>query len=236
MSLGPRLQLPPAFRWSRVCYVVFTTLMVQAIAGYFIIRIYGRPSQLESAERFEFIVVLLLTNSIVALIWLWFQLVWRESNGWAGVGMRPISQRRLVISLLAGLAAFIANMVVTSMTVPLFGKPKSMAMLVGAEVATPMLIFGIVLAAVVIAPLMEELLFRGLIYGRLRRHFRPLLAALIAAIAHSAIHLDKASVIGLILVFIFFGWLYERLQTLWAPVLAHATHNAMVLLMIASQM
>ena len=236
MSLQPRPLLLPAFRWSRVCYVVFTTLMMQAITGYFLIRIYGRPSQMESADRFEFIVVVLLTNSIVALIWLWFQLVWREANGWAGVGVRAMSRRQMVMSLLAGLAAFIANMAVTSATVPLLGRPKSMAMFIGADAATPVLIFGIVLAAVVLAPFMEELLFRGLIYGRLRRHFRPLLAAIVTAIAHSVIHLDKASVIGLILVFVFFGWLYERLQTLWAPVIAHATHNALVLSMIASQM
>ncbi len=236
MSLKPRrAKLPPAFRWTRVVYVALTTLLIQGVAGYAGIRMFGRPSHLPEAERFEAVVFLLLFASAAGVVWLWFNLVWGERNGWAGLGLTPITRRQIIWSLLAGLGAVMVNLLITSLTAPLLGRPKSMAMMAGAEAATPMLIAGLFLAAAIIAPFLEEALFRGLIYGRLRRRFSLLAAALIAAVLHGLIHLDQGSLLGLIVVFALFGWLYERQGTLWAPIIAHAAHNAIILLALAGR-
>lgn len=85
--------------------------------------------------------------------------------------------------------------------------------------------------AVVAAPLCEEFIFRGLIYGGLRRSLPvwPAVAvsAAIFAVVHPPISMLPVFVVGLCT-----AWTYERSKTLLAPMLVHAAYNAV---MIVSQ-
>lgn len=88
------------------------------------------------------------------------------------------------------------------------------------------------LASVVTAPILEELLTRGLFYGRLRPYFtdpRPavLLGALIFALFHgNIVQGTYAFFLGL-----YFVSLYEAYQSLLLPMLAHAAANASSILL-----
>ena len=88
------------------------------------------------------------------------------------------------------------------------------------------------LASVVTAPVLEEVLTRGLIYGRLRTWFadlRPaiLLGALIFALFHgNVVQGTYAFFLGL-----YFVSLYEAYQSLLLPMLAHAAANASSILL-----
>lgn len=88
----------------------------------------------------------------------------------------------------------------------------------------------IVALAVVVAPLCEEFIFRGLIYGGLRRSMRApqamLMSAAIFAVVHPPLSMLPVFILGLCA-----AWTYERSKTLLAPMLVHATYNAMVLSM-----
>jgi membrane protease YdiL (CAAX protease family) len=84
--------------------------------------------------------------------------------------------------------------------------------------------------AVVAAPLCEEFIFRGLIYGGLRRSMNApqamLMSAAIFAVVHPPLSMLPVFVLGLCA-----AWTYERSKTLLAPMLVHATYNAAVLSM-----
>jgi len=86
----------------------------------------------------------------------------------------------------------------------------------------------VVALAVVAAPLCEEFIFRGLIYGGLRRsmHAMPatVMSAAIFAVVHPPISILPVFVLGLCA-----AWTYERSKTLLAPMLVHAVYNAVVL-------
>jgi ABC-2 type transport system permease protein len=81
--------------------------------------------------------------------------------------------------------------------------------------------------ALVAAPLFEEFIFRGLIFGGLRRSFGPWPAmaasAALFAIMHPAVSMAPVFVLGLVA-----AWLYDRTRSLLAPMLAHAAYNACV--------
>ncbi|SDG67912.1 MULTISPECIES: CPBP family intramembrane glutamic endopeptidase [unclassified Duganella] len=91
--------------------------------------------------------------------------------------------------------------------------------------------------AVVAAPLCEEFIFRGLIYGGLRRSMNApqamLMSAAIFAVVHPPVSMLPVFILGLCA-----AWTYERSKTLLAPMLVHAIYNAMVLSMqyFASQL
>jgi membrane protease YdiL (CAAX protease family) len=99
---------------------------------------------------------------------------------------------------------------------------------IGAEKDTAMLIAqGILVIAV--APVSEELFFRGFLFGGLRGRMGFWAAALISGVFFGSIHLLGGS-IEVIPPLAFFGvalaWLYERTGSLGPPILMHAFQNA----------
>ena len=82
--------------------------------------------------------------------------------------------------------------------------------------------------ALVAAPLFEEFIFRGLIFGGLRRSFglwpAALASAALFAIVHPAISIAPVFVLGLCAALV-----YERTRSLLAPMLAHAVYNAVAI-------
>ncbi len=93
----------------------------------------------------------------------------------------------------------------------------------------------LLITALAAAPVFEEVFFRRVIFGSLRR-FMPLLPAMaIASLAFSALHLSLLQLPGLLLI----GWIWQsfyiRSQTLWSSVILHFYNNliaAVLLLMI----
>jgi membrane protease YdiL (CAAX protease family) len=82
--------------------------------------------------------------------------------------------------------------------------------------------------AVIAAPLFEEFIFRGLIYGGLRRSFgvgpAALASAALFAILHPAFSIIPVFILGMCAALV-----YERSRSLLAPMLAHAVYNAVVI-------
>jgi membrane protease YdiL (CAAX protease family) len=86
----------------------------------------------------------------------------------------------------------------------------------------------IMLLAVVVAPLCEEFIFRGLIYGGLRRSISApramMMSAAVFAVVHPPLSMLPVFVLGLCT-----AWTYERSKSLLAPMLVHASYNAVIL-------
>ena len=86
---------------------------------------------------------------------------------------------------------------------------------------------------VIFAPLFEELAFRGLLFGMLRRRFRFLPAALISAGIFGVAH--GYGLMGLLSVCwsgVLWAWVYEKTGSLLPGILAHAINNLLVCLAI----
>jgi membrane protease YdiL (CAAX protease family) len=84
----------------------------------------------------------------------------------------------------------------------------------------------VILMAVVVAPIAEEVIFRGYFYGVIRRYGGRIPALLISSLLFAAIHIHLPSVPGLFLLAIILCLLYERTGSLWAPIALHAAFNA----------
>lgn len=93
------------------------------------------------------------------------------------------------------------------------------------------LLVALTISAVILAPLVEELVFRGALQTSLLRLFgeRRWPALLIASAVFSIIHYSVVPWQGLIPLFVLglvFGYVYERTGSLLTPILAHAGFNA----------
>lgn len=87
---------------------------------------------------------------------------------------------------------------------------------------------------VFMAPIVEEVLFRGLVFGGLHRRSR-LLAWIVSALVFSLYHVwqyairSPAALFSAVLYLpasLAFNWCYERSGSIWAPILYHMLANA----------
>jgi ABC-2 type transport system permease protein len=82
--------------------------------------------------------------------------------------------------------------------------------------------------AIAAAPIFEEFIFRGLIFGGLRRSFGFIPAVLASAAIFAIVH-PPASVAPVFIMGLCAAFAYERARMLAAPMLVHAIYNAAVL-------
>jgi membrane protease YdiL (CAAX protease family) len=81
----------------------------------------------------------------------------------------------------------------------------------------------------VLAPLVEELIFRGLIYGWVAGRWGSGWGWLVSSIAFAAAHFELAHVVLVLPLGLLFGWLRRRTDSLLPSLVAHILNNAFAL-------
>lgn len=91
-------------------------------------------------------------------------------------------------------------------------------------------------AAVVVAPIVEETMFRGFLYGVLKRYTDGYFAAMCSALLFAIVHMHVGSVVPLFVLALGFCLAYELTGCLLVPMFMHAFFNgaSIVFLMILS--
>ena len=99
-----------------------------------------------------------------------------------------------------------------------------------------------ILYAVVIAPIGEELFFRGVLFRAIRDRHSFWKGAVGSGVAFGLIHFipDSAADSALLMLAMFFTgvalcYLYERRRTIVSPVVAHVTYNVLVLTLVLTR-
>jgi membrane protease YdiL (CAAX protease family) len=95
------------------------------------------------------------------------------------------------------------------------------------QLADPETLLWLGALAVIAAPIFEEFIFRGLIFGGLRRSLGFPAAAVASAAIFAIVH-PPASVVPVFVLGFFAALVYERTRMLAAPMVVHATYNAVV--------
>lgn len=88
----------------------------------------------------------------------------------------------------------------------------------------------------VLTPFAEELFFRGYVYSVLRHHWGLPAAMVGSALIFSAFHFYIIQALPIFVAGLLFAALYERTGSLLAPITAHATVNAIVVLLLFAQL
>lgn len=100
-------------------------------------------------------------------------------------------------------------------TVAIFQKEKSVAVLI---------LMGI--TAAVVAPICEEVVFRGYLYPAVKSFVGPWMSALCTALMFSAAHGSVSALVPLFVFGLALVALYEFTGSIWAPMAAHFLFNA----------
>lgn len=93
----------------------------------------------------------------------------------------------------------------------------------------------VLISTVLLAPVFEEVLFRGLVFNQLNMRFHSVIAALISAGFFAMIHWSWPEFISLFLAGLLYALLLARAKNLWVPILAHVVHNLITYLVFIDQ-
>jgi membrane protease YdiL (CAAX protease family) len=89
----------------------------------------------------------------------------------------------------------------------------------------------VVLAIVILAPIAEELFFRGVVYNAWLREGGPRWALIGSAILFAVIHLSLVTLLPIFVLGLALAWLYRRSGTLLAPIAMHMTVNGITVVL-----
>jgi membrane protease YdiL (CAAX protease family) len=132
--------------------------------------------------------------------------------------------------------ALVAYLVLTSIYTVLVD-PPSEQLPNGLEDADQNLLLALAtgMLLIVVAPLAEEVFFRGFLYQAFRNSFGVLPGALLSGLLFGAIHLQFFKLVQLAILGVILALLFEKTRSLWPPIILHAVNNSLAFAYLLSQ-
>ena len=92
----------------------------------------------------------------------------------------------------------------------------------------------LVISICIIVPIVEELMFRGLLWRMIEFTFSSIAAIVSVSILFALAHKDLLHVIGVFPIGLYIGWLRYKSNSIFPCIAAHMTNNALATLAVIS--
>jgi membrane protease YdiL (CAAX protease family) len=92
----------------------------------------------------------------------------------------------------------------------------------------------LMISVLVLAPITEEIIFRGFIFKGLRSKFSFWTAAIVSSLAFAAVHLQWNVAFDVFILAIGAAWLMERTGSIYAAILLHVIKNSVAIMLLAT--
>ncbi len=161
-------------------------------------------------------------------------LPWLGRRSLVALGLRAPTSRDLGIALVGTVAMYAATLLVANVQFAItHQKPEETSVALFASAHDPTLAIAFAVLAIAIAPVVEELVFRGFLFNALLRYLPAGTAAVISGIAFGAFHLSPSALIPLACSGIVLAFVYYRSGSLVASMVTHALFNAVNVALLA---
>lgn len=225
--------------------------VIQLVAGVFVCLCFGVVAagllRQEGVKAFEspdgFASVLLATLSFQGMAWVlicvflkWHGVGWRQAFGFNSPGLR----RSLWLAggvLLLALPLVLGLEHVSAWALDRLGWPaedqRAVDLILNAK--SWWMRGYLAFFAMVLAPVAEEFVFRGVLFPFFRQRGWPWLAWCGVSFLFALIHVNAPTFVPLFVLALVFTWLYEKTDCLLAPIAAHSLFNAANLVLLFIQ-
>jgi membrane protease YdiL (CAAX protease family) len=132
-----------------------------------------------------------------------------------------IESGKLIIPLILTSMALLLGVILP--LISLIPMPREVSESFAKSLGRPSLVIFVTL--VIAAPILEELLFRGIMLDGLLNRYRPLTAILVSSIIFGIAHLNPWQFVTAFVIGCFAGWVYLRTKSVGPCILIHATVN-----------
>lgn len=166
--------------------------------------------------------------------------VWRRNpgisvrEGLAALGLRKMPLAPAIVATVGGFVVIIGSSVLYSFLLTYFNLPlhtNSDALLQQAQYA-PISALGLVTGAVLVAPICEEIFFRGYLLGGALQRVNFWVAGLLSALLFALAHGDVGSFVVLFVFGVVLAFIRWRCGSIWPGVIIHMANNATAALAI----
>lgn len=173
--------------------------------------------------------LVLAVGELSLLLPVWWLVLRRHDEGWKLLGIIPTRPRTILLGC-GSLVLFYSFQFCYAFFISALGLQP------GGEFATvqenPIMIWGLAFSAILIAPFVEEVFFRGFLFAGFRERYGWPKAAAISALLFSLIHLQPLNMIPIFGLGFLFAYVYESTGSLWPPIIMHTAVNTIGILMI----
>lgn len=138
--------------------------------------------------------------------------------------------RNIGTGLIGGLFLGIAIWVLGVILAFIFGPPESQEVerwLVGLKQGKDMILPFIAIS--ILAPVSEEIYFRGMVYPVIRGKFGPVLGMILSGLFFGSLHLDLYRLLPISAGGAVLAYFYEKSESLVTPIIAHSAWNSLML-------
>lgn len=229
--ISPDAELPtlPSSWWAALLAVVVTWIGASLAATIIVLLVTVPPgSGTSEIPAPSLMAVSIVTQVLVAAATLAYVWLRAKRAPLPILGFRSPLPRTALTALAGGLAGAAVLQVLLRGIVPEAWRPEH-SFTTAVQDGTPMVIGLVFVTGVVVAPLVEETVFRGYLMAAFARRFGFVAAALGSSVVFGLVHLASGPVsasfaflLGLVLC-----WVYKKSGSLWMSVLIHAATNAL---------
>ena len=100
------------------------------------------------------------------------------------------------------------------------------------EEQSTFILVSLLLFGIIIAPIIEEIIFRGFFQPALKNALGGRYAIVAGASLFAAVHMDAFAFLQIFILGILLGYLYEKTKTLAASIVVHILHNSLTLIFL----
>jgi membrane protease YdiL (CAAX protease family) len=165
-------------------------------------------------------------GELLLLVPVWWLTVRKYRVGWERLGLRWFKWEMLGLGCGLMILSLGFNFVF-AMFLGLFGlriQPDLMPLFAG--LSSPWLLL---IGGAIVAPIVEEIFFRGFVFAGLRERYGWQRAAVISSVLFALIHATPTAIIPILILGYIFAFLYQRSNSIWPAILMHASTNALAL-------
>lgn len=158
----------------------------------------------------------------------------RRHLSWSAVGIRPLSDRWRLYAIVLGIIVIPTSGIIAGLIQLAMGQPLSNPQLpfLAPDGFSWFGAISMLLLGGIAAPIGEELFFRGIFYQWLRDRWGVWIGIIVSGLIFGALHGEPSVAGAAALLGMLLAWVYERSQSLWAPVLIHVINNSVKIIML----
>ena len=158
------------------------------------------------------------------LVPVWWLVIRRYGVGWDALGLRLFDAGTLGVGCGLMIMSLLFNAAWASL-LAIFDLRAQIDMVpIFAELSSP---WWLLLAGIVVAPVVEELFFRGFLYAGLSQRYSWRRAAVISSALFALIHLQPLAIPPIFILGYIFAYLYRRSGSIWPAVVMHVATNSL---------
>lgn len=213
--------------------VAFGVLALSAVGMLGLYQLQGAPRAAPPQPPLALAVLATDLYYLSILAGVWLLVVRRYGVRWSTLGLRLPRRSGLPMALVLCVllaAGTVALVMALAWALGQAGAPVQFALIDGLPARTDPLFVAVVAGSLLLTPVAEELLFRGVLYQSLRRRGGVILATTASATIFALLHFQPVMLPELLLLGIVLAVSFEQTHSLYPSILMHMAYNGAIII------